>query len=50
MMDVTIFKNNLHMQTLGDPSLCIPTSLVAMPLTLPSSWYRIYNKIVKNFK
>lgn len=28
--------------TLGDPSLWIPTSFVAMPLTLPSSWYKTW--------
>jgi hypothetical protein len=27
--------------TFGEPSLAIPTSLVAIPLTLPSSLYKI---------
>jgi len=39
-------RNELHKRTLGDPSLCIPTSFVAMPLTLPSSWYKICHSTV----
>jgi hypothetical protein len=28
--------------TFGDPSFAMPTSDVAIPFTLPSSWYKIY--------
>ena len=34
--------------TLGEPSLWMPTSLVAMPLTLPSSWNSSYTHTDNN--